>query len=96
MQTKTPLNDAMDFVLSVQKSYFMLTKPERNVFNRSSVPVTDRGCEEVNVSFSDLRHRGSNQLRDPRAKHARPRAQSGTALIVLSACFCLARRLCRF
>jgi len=31
-----------------------------------SVPVADRGGEEVNVGFSDLRTGSSNQLRDPR------------------------------
>src|SRR5271166_120619 len=31
----------------------------------TSVPVADRGGEEVNVGFSDLRTGGSNQLRDP-------------------------------
>ena len=33
-----------------------------------SVPVADRGGEEVNVGFSDLRTRSGNQLRDPRAR----------------------------
>src|SRR5271165_1632845 len=30
-----------------------------------SVPVSDRGCEEVNVGLGDLGAGGSNQLRDP-------------------------------
>jgi hypothetical protein len=32
----------------------------------TSVPVTDRGSEEVNVGFSDFGAGRSNQLRDPR------------------------------
>jgi hypothetical protein len=31
-----------------------------------SVPVADRGSEEINVGFSDLRTGSSDQLRDPR------------------------------
>jgi hypothetical protein len=34
----------------------------------TSVPVADRGGEEVNIGFSDLRTGGGNQLRDPRAR----------------------------
>src|SRR5260370_5555583 len=30
------------------------------------VPVTDRGCEKVNVGFSDFGASSGNQLRDPR------------------------------
>src|SRR4029077_1557536 len=33
-----------------------------------SVPIADRGGEEVNVGFSDLRTGSSNQLRDPRLR----------------------------
>jgi hypothetical protein len=33
----------------------------------SSVPVADRGGEEVNVGFSDFGAGSGNQLRDPRA-----------------------------
>src|ERR1700758_77066 len=36
----------------------------------TSVPVTDRGSEEVNVGFSDIRAGRSNQLRDPRARRS--------------------------
>src|SRR5271165_5560914 len=36
----------------------------------TSVPVADRGGEEVNVGFSDLRTGGSNQLRDPRFRRS--------------------------
>src|SRR5271165_7439784 len=36
----------------------------------TSVPVADRGGEEVNVGFSDLRTGGSNQLRDPRLRRS--------------------------
>jgi hypothetical protein len=32
------------------------------------VPVTDRGREKVNVSFSDFRSGSGNQLRDPGLK----------------------------
>src|SRR5277367_6451367 len=34
----------------------------------SSVPVADRGGEEVNVGFSDFGAGSDNQLRDPRAR----------------------------
>jgi hypothetical protein len=34
----------------------------------SSVPVADRGGEEVNVGFSDFGAGSGNQLRDPRAR----------------------------
>ena len=33
----------------------------------SSVPVADRGGEEVNVGFSDFGAGSGNQIRDPRA-----------------------------
>jgi hypothetical protein len=36
----------------------------------TSVPVTDRGSEEVNVGFSDFGAGRSNQLRDPRARRS--------------------------
>jgi hypothetical protein len=34
-----------------------------------SVPVADRGGEEVDIGFSDLRTGSGDQLRDPRAGH---------------------------
>jgi hypothetical protein len=34
----------------------------------TSVPVADRGGEEVNVGFTDLGTGSGNQLRDPRAR----------------------------
>jgi hypothetical protein len=34
----------------------------------SSVPVADRGGEEINVGFSDFGAGSGNQLRDPRAR----------------------------
>ena len=34
--------------------------------SQPSIPVADRGGEEVNVGFSDFGTGGSNQLRDPR------------------------------
>jgi hypothetical protein len=33
-----------------------------------SVPIVDRGGEEVNVGFSDFGAGSGNQLRDPRAR----------------------------
>src|SRR5258708_22233689 len=36
----------------------------------TSVPVTDRRSEEVNVGFSDFWAGRSNQLRDPRARRS--------------------------
>ena len=35
-----------------------------------SVPVADRGGEEVNVGFSNFGTGGSNQLRDPRFRRS--------------------------
>src|SRR5208337_1518536 len=35
-----------------------------------SVPVADRGGEEVNVGFGDFGAGGSNQLRDPRLRRS--------------------------
>src|SRR5580704_11624548 len=40
--------------------------PARPGVSSPSVPVADRGGEEVNVGFSDLRTGSGNQLRDPR------------------------------
>src|SRR5580704_4410273 len=42
--------------------------PARPSVSSPSVPVADRGGEEVNVGFSDLRTGSGNQLRDPRAR----------------------------
>ena len=38
--------------------------------SQPSIPVADRGGEEVNVGFSDFGAGGSNQLRDPRARRS--------------------------
>src|SRR5271165_440405 len=40
--------------------------PARPGVSSPSVPVADRGGEEINVGFSDLRTGSSDQLRDPR------------------------------
>jgi hypothetical protein len=40
--------------------------PARPGVGSPSVPVADRGGEEVNVGFSDFKAGSGNQLRDPR------------------------------
>ena len=44
--------------------------PARPRVSQPSIPVADRGGEEVNVGFSDFGAGGSNQLRDPRARRS--------------------------
>jgi len=42
--------------------------PARPRVSQPSIPVADRGGEEVNVGFSDFGAGSGNQLRDPRAR----------------------------
>ena len=44
--------------------------PARPGVSCPSVPVADRGGEEVNVGFSDFGAGSSNQLRDPRLRRS--------------------------
>jgi hypothetical protein len=62
--------------------------PARPDVSSASVPVADRGGEEVNVGFSDFGAGSGNQIRDPRARR---RAGNDRKFSSCALRFCLCR-----